>query len=211
MLPLDLSLGLPFALPGDLTSWLALATSIYGLWQTAFKRADLKVFVPATIRYASPYQNSHFEVFEIPLTVINQGARSGAVMAMGLTVERQGQSKRFYAAGLDQWSLDLARGGAFRPFSPIALAGRTSRSRTVLFHPRAEEEVGQILPAAGDIEMTLTLETALARDNGLLARLFERQPQPVRVRMRLPYLDHRAFTSGSGTVSLHHPEYRTSR
>ena len=205
-------LDLPFAIPGDLTAWAALGTSFFSVWQTAFKRADLKVFVPPTIRYASPYQNSNFEVFEIPVTVLNQGARTGTVLAMELSVAAAGSAhaKRFYAAGLDQWNLEMSRGGAFRPFTPLAPAGRTSRGRTVLFYARDDEKIMQVLSNIGEYQFTLRVETALAGDNGILARLFERRPQPLEFKMTLPVLDHRAFTSGSGTLRLHHKDYRTS-
>ena len=204
--------GVPFPIPGDPASWAALATSLFTLWQTAFKRADLKLFVPATIRYASPYSNSNFELFEIPLTVLNQGARTGTVLALTLEVEPTagGPAKHFFAAGQGQWSLETARGGASPPFTPIALAGRTSRSQSILFHARADETVMQVMSAPGDYRFTLRTETALARDNGILARIFARRPRPVRFEMRLPHLDHRAFTSGSGTIGLYNPEYKTS-
>jgi Alpha-2-macroglobulin family len=205
-------LDLPFALPGDMTSWVALITSFFTLWQTAFKRADIKAFVPPTIRYASPYQNSNFEVFEIPVTVLNQGARTGTVLAMELTVEVAGTgvAKRFYAAGFDQWNLERSRGGAFRPFTPLSLAGRTSRGKTVLFFAREDEKVMQIVERTGDYAFELKLETVLARDNGILARLFERRPKPIKFQLNLPVLDHRAFTAGSGTLRLNQHDYRTS-
>lgn len=203
---------LPFTLPGDVTSWIALATSLYSVWQTALKRADLVAFVPPTIRYASPYQNTNFEIFEVPVTILNQGARSGTILAMELTVEKAGtgQVKRFYAAGLDQWNLESARSG-FRPFMPIALAGRTSRSRTILFQSRNDETIAQVIAGDGDYTFTLSLETALSRDSGILARLFAKHPKPLSFAMRLPYYDARAFTSGSGTLPLHQRDYKTSR
>ena len=203
---------LPFSIPGDVTSWIALATSLYSVWQTALKRADLVAFVPPTIRYASPYQNTNLEMFEVPVTVLNQGARSGTILAMELTVEKAGtgQVKRFYAAGLDQWSLEAARSG-FKPFMPVALAGRTSRSRTVLFQSRNEETIAQVVAGDGDYKFTLSLETALARDSGILARLFAKHPKPLGFAMRLPYYDARAFTSGNGTLPLHQRDYKTSR
>ena len=131
---------------------------------------------------------------------------------MNLVVEATGSGvkKRFYAAGLGSWTLEHARGGPVTPFSPIVLAGRHSSSQTVLFHARSDETVMQVLNAPGDYAFTLEFETALARDNGILARLIERRLRPLKFGMRLPHLDHRAFTSGSGTVSLHHPDYRTS-
>jgi hypothetical protein len=201
-----------FTLTADPTSLVALATALYSVWTTALKRADLKAFVPPTIRYASPYQNSNFEVFEIPVTVLNQGARTGTVLAMSLTVQAPGSQtpKRFYAHGTGSWTLDHARGGPCPAFSPIALAGRASQSSTVLFYARGDETVMQVVEATGDYKLTLAFETALARDNGWLARWFQHRMKPMTFIMRLPHLDHRAFTSGSGTLSLHHPNYATS-
>ena len=68
---------LGFGVSAEVFSGVAVAMSMYSLWRTSLKRADLRVFVSPLIRYASPYQNSVFEVFEIPLTVINEGAQRG--------------------------------------------------------------------------------------------------------------------------------------
>ena len=64
----------------------ALLISLYNLWQTSLKSARLKVFVPAVIQYSSPYTNSNFEVFAIPVTLVNEGAKSGTVLAIELEV-----------------------------------------------------------------------------------------------------------------------------
>jgi hypothetical protein len=61
----------------DIVAALALIVSLYSLWQSALKRAELTVFVAPIIRYASPYQNSNFEAFCIPLTIANEGAAPG--------------------------------------------------------------------------------------------------------------------------------------
>ena len=51
-------------------------------------RRTTPITLPSTIviSYASPFQNSHFEAFAIPVTTTNEGARTGTVLSMTLTV-----------------------------------------------------------------------------------------------------------------------------
>src|SRR5262247_3699459 len=102
----------------DIVSAAAFAVSAFSLYQTTLKRSALKVFVSPVIRYASPYQNSNFEAFAIPVTIINAGARTVTVMSIDLVVRssERNLSKRFYSADLGQWSIERARTGDFRPF-----------------------------------------------------------------------------------------------
>ncbi len=93
--------------------------------------------MPPVTRYASPYQNSIYEVFEIPLTIVNEGARTGTVLSLNLQVTNaRGISKHFYSAGLGSWSMGKARGEGLSPFTPISLPGRTSHSAVILFYAR---------------------------------------------------------------------------
>ncbi|MGA9268855.1 MAG: hypothetical protein WBV79_20725, partial [Rhodomicrobium sp.] len=89
----------------EVFSGVAVAMSMYSLWRTSLQRANMRVFVSPLIRYASPYQNSVFEVFEIPLTVINEGAQTGTILSFDLEVTnaQNGVSKFFYSAGLGPW------------------------------------------------------------------------------------------------------------
>jgi len=196
----------------DVASTIALLFSAFSLWQTSLKRSAFKVFVPPIIRYASPYQNSNFEAFAIPVTITNTGARTGTILSIGLVVKdpEHNLSKRFYSADLDQWSIEKARNGDFRPFAPISLPGRTSHTETVLFHARRDETVMQIVQAAGRYQFILTLDAALSDELGPLDRLWSRAPKPLTFEMVLPELDHRAFTSGSGTLPLHHKDWQSS-
>ena len=193
-------------------SLVALLVSAYSLWETSLKRSAFKVFVAPVIRYASPYQNTNFEVFAIPVTITNSGARAGTVMSMGLVVTdlATNVSKRFYSADLGQWSIEKASKGDFRPFAPIPLSGRSSHTDIVLFHARTDETVMQIVQAAGRFQFMLTLDVAGSEDFGLLDRLWRSPPEPLRFEMVLPGLDHRAFTSGSGTVALHQKDWQSS-
>jgi hypothetical protein len=194
----------------SLVSVLALAFSAYSLWQSSLKRSELKVFVAPVVRYASPYQNTNFEVFAVPLTISNDGARTGTIMSMGLEVSDGKRSKKFYSADFGQWSIEKARTGDFRPFTPVPLPGRSSYTDVILFHARLEEQVMQIVEDAGNFKFKLTLDAALAEDFGPLDRLWRKDPQPVTFEMILPALDHRAFTSGSGTVALHQKAWQST-
>jgi len=192
------------------TSLLAITFSGYSLWESSLKHSDLKVFVAPVIRYASPYQNSNFEAFAVPLTVTNEGARTGTIMSMGLEVSDGKRSKRFYSADLGQWSIEKARTGDFRPFVPIPLPGRSSYTEVILFHARTDESVLQIVDDAGNFNFKITLDATLNENFGPLDRYLRKDPQPVSFEMVLPALDHRAFTSGSGTVALHQKDWQST-
>jgi hypothetical protein len=200
------------SLLSDIGSGTAVVVSVYSLWQTTLKRATLKGFVAPVIRYASPYQNSNFEVFAIPLTMTNEGARTGTIMSMDLVVRspERNLTKQFYSADFGQWSIEKGRTGDFRPFAPIVIAGRSSYTETILFHARRDEQVMQIVDKEGLYQFTLTFQTALSDELGLVTRLRQKLPKPLTFEMVLPVLDHRAFTSGSGTLPLHQKNWQTS-
>ena len=168
------------------------------------------MFVPPVIQYASPYQNTNFEVFAIPVTLTNDGARTGTVLSMELDAsDAEGkQVKRFYSGHFGNWSVERARTLQFKPFAPISLNGHTSQSDTVLFYPRNEEKVMQLVSATGTYRFALTVQLAETGDLGLLDRLWRRVPAPVEFEMELPVLDHRAFQNG--TLPLHHKDWQTT-
>jgi hypothetical protein len=184
----------------DVAAVIALLFSAYSLWQTSLRPATLQVYVPPVISYASPFQNSNFEAFAIPITITNGGARTGTVLSMTLlvTAPEQKVSKHFYSANFGQWTNDKFRGGEFKPFAPISIPGRTSLSDTVQFYARTDETVMQIVRAAGRFQFTITLDSAASKT------------RPLTFEMVLPELDNRAFTSGAGSVTLHQKEWQSS-
>jgi hypothetical protein len=200
------------SLLSDVGSAAAFVVSAFSLYQTTLRRAAIKVFVSPVIRYASPYQNSNFEAFAVPVTLTNEGARSGIIVSMDLQVRvpERDLIKRFYSADIGQWSIEANRAGAFRPFAPIVLAGRTSHTETILFHARPDEPVMQIVDKERSYQFMLTMQTTLEEDLGFLNRLWQKPPKPLLFEMVLPVLDHRAFTSGSGTLPLHHKNFQTT-
>src|SRR5215470_15526153 len=87
-------------------SAVALLFSGFSLWETSLKQAEPNVYVAGVVAYerdltADEYilPAGGFEVFAVPITIANGGARDGAVLAMQLDVTnpRTGMTGRFEA------------------------------------------------------------------------------------------------------------------
>jgi len=183
-------------------SAVALLFSAYSLWESRLKQSDLQVFVPAVIEYSSPYQNSNFEAIIIPVTISNEGARTGTVLSLELDVTdpKTNQTKRFYAANFGRWTMERTRSGAYQPFAPIALAGYSSRTETVQFYTRGEEEnPPQVIREEQVYRFTMTLRD-VANDR--------RAPATVSFERELRHYDARAFTNG--TLWLYPKDWHTA-
>jgi hypothetical protein len=188
------------------SSFVAVVFSAYSLYSTSLKQPELKVFVPPVIQYSSPYQNSNFEVFAVPVTITN----TGTVLSLELVARdaAKTQVKRFYSGHFGTWSMEKARSFQFKPFAPISMAGRTSHSDTVLFYPRHDEKVMQLVSAAGSYHFTLTVNVAETGELGWLDRWWRKPATPAEFEMVLPALDHRAFNAG--TLAMHQKDWQTT-
>ncbi len=179
-------------------SAIALVFSGYSLWETSLKAADLRAFVPPVIQFAAPYQNSNFEMIAVPVTLTNDGARSATVVSMELAVTdpRSDQTKRFYAADFGRWTMEKTRAGAYEPFAPISLPGRSSRTESVLFYTRGQDEKpDELIREPGPYRFTLTLD--VAENSAKPTVSFERA---------LHAYDARAFNEG--TLPLYSSDWR---
>jgi hypothetical protein len=185
-------------------SALALVFSGYSLWDSSLKAPELKVFVPPVTQYSSPYQNSNFEVIAVPMTLLNDGGRTGTVLSMELeaTNPKTKETKHFYAADFGRWTMDKARANAFEPFAPIPLAGKASRTETVLFYPKTpEEKPEQLIHEPGVFGFKLIVDEARASDFGFLDRLWPKKPIEVAYNSELRFYDARSFQNG--TIALY--------
>lgn len=196
-----------------LLSAVAVLFSGYSLWDTALKSADLRVFVPRVIYYAAPYTNTNFEMIQVPVTITNEGAQTGTVLHFDLAVTdpRTKATKHFYAAEVGTWSMERTRTRSYTGFAPLSLAGRESRTESILFYTRGEEEKPeQIIREVGSYQFTLT--ATLARDTGGLSGLAggaaETKPITVTFERELPFYDARAFENG--TIFMHAKDWTSS-
>jgi hypothetical protein len=181
-------------------SLFALLMSAYSLWETSLKQADVQIFVPPVIQYAAPYQNSNFEMIAVPVTLTNDGARTATVLSMELAVTdpRTKQTKRFYAADFGRWTMERTRTGAYEPFAPLSLAGRSSRTESVLFYTRGDDQKpAQLIEAVGSYNFELIFDVAESRSKPTVK--FDRS---------LFYYDARAFTER--TLPMYSADWQSS-
>ncbi|MEO1205275.1 MAG: hypothetical protein AAFV45_02995 [Pseudomonadota bacterium] len=196
-------LGSAFA---TIISAVALTFSGYSFYESVLRAPELAVFAPPRIDYTDPDRpDSPFEVFVIPLTIANDGARSGTVLSVDLSVTnpRSLETKRFYAAQLGTWQATPRK-----PFAPIVLAGKAAFSETVQFLPRNGETVARILdlePGTYDFEVTLNTG-GVTQPWPLTAN----PVQPLKFTRRIGQLDYRNF-NGPGTMPMWSADYKPDR
>lgn len=193
-------------------SGLALIFSAYSLWETSLKASDLQIFVPPVIYYSSPYNNSNFEMVQIPVTLLNEGAQTGTALAFDLEVTntKTKQTKRFYSAEFGVWSMERTRQRAYSGFAPISLQGHSSRADQILFYTRgADEKPEQLITEAGAYEFKLTLvEAEGGSGNWLVGLLGASAPVSITFERVLPFYDARSFQEG--TIFMHSPDWTAS-
>jgi hypothetical protein len=190
-------------------SALALAFSGLSFYESVLKTAALEVYVPPVIHYARD-QGGDIELFAIPLTIVNSGARTGTALTMELTVESLRvdapvKTKRYYSAFIGEHS---AKDDADnRSFAPLSLAGRTTFSDTVRFYPE-----GNPLPAlvddAGDYRFTLKLTTAVPAHPGLLDSFINRDIPPVSFERTLPWFSEQQLGQRRITIPMHDKDWK---
>ncbi len=86
----------------------ALVISGLSYYESSLKTADLTVYVPPMIHYA---RDGSADVFNIPITIANDGAKNGTVLTMELEVENlradaETKTRRFHSAFLGDWPKD---------------------------------------------------------------------------------------------------------
>jgi hypothetical protein len=192
-------------LAATILSAVAVAFSGYSLWETSLKSADLRVYVPRVIAYAAPYNNTNFEVISMPVTLSNEGAQTGTALHMDLAVTdpRNNVTKHFYAAEVGVWSMERTRTRSYEGFAPLPLAGRASRTESILFYTRGEgEKPDQIIREVGPYRFTLTVTMA---EDGTGEK---GKPVSVSFERELPFYDARAFENG--TISMNAPDWKSS-
>jgi hypothetical protein len=192
-------------------SMVALVVSGVSLWETVLKQPSLKVFVGESMFYTrDPYGS--YEVFVVPITIVNSGAQDGAVTGLRLELANveSGNKDVFesaytadasWFAGSDNVSNKTKRPKA--PFSALSISGRSAWSGTILFYSPEYREKRVAEPHSqvkGNIQVTA------ARTDGWLDRVMGSTPSPVLVAMAVPNFLPGALLSGDVArlrVALH--------
>ena len=160
---------------GALMGWLptifsavAVGASCISVYVSTLQAAQLEVYLPPSIHYGRD-GGGDTEVFAIPVTVANSGARSAAVVSMELEVQnlKTNTTKRYVSAFLGEHPREAA--ATNRQFAPVSIPGRGVFTETVRFYP-AGDALPKLVDDKGDYAFRLRVHTA-APPAALLARL----------------------------------------
>ena len=119
-------------------SLIALIFSAISLYETVLKTADVKYYTGSVMHYGrDPITRDN--VFAVPLTIVNNGARDAVVTELTLRVRDSSQSG---AAAVVFRSTYIGGNPAKEkePFTPISVPGRGSHNNTFLFYPAGRAE-----------------------------------------------------------------------
>ncbi len=202
--------GLLAAVP-TLISVLAFVFSGFSYYESAMKHAELSVYVPPVIHYGRD-GGGDTELFAIPVTITNSGARTGTVLSMELEVERLGEgekdtprTKRYYGAYLGEHPRNSD--AIHRAFAPASLAARQSWSETIRFYP-AGNPLPRLVQDAGEYRFTLRLNLAEPADAGWWDRLWLARVAPATFTLRLPFLSEQFLNFRRGSIAMHAKDHR---
>lgn len=181
-----------------LASWLttsgsavALLLSGVSLWETVLKQPQLKVYVGESMFYTRDPWGS-YEVFVVPITIVNSGAQDGAVTSLKLDLANNetGAKDTFDSAytadatwfsGSDNVTNRTKRPKS--PFSALSIAGRSAWSGTILFYSSEFRDKRVAEPRS---QLTGEINLTAVRTDGWLDRLIGHTPSPIKVAMSVP-------------------------
>lgn len=190
-------------------SAVALVFSAFSLYESTFKQADLRLFVSPVIEYSHPGRGP-FEVFQVPITIANRGARAATVLAVDLDVENPatGERKRFYGASIGKWR--DANQGTTPLFTPIAVAGNAAFSGEILFYTRRGEELNRVTSQeGGTYRLRISARTTASSPLAIVGQDEENGLIWTSVEMEMVELDYRAFNNG-GTLALYDTAFKAT-
>ena len=188
-------------------SGVALVFSGLSYYESSMKTADLAVYVPPMIHYARDGDN---DVFNVPITISNDGARSGTVLNMVLEVENlrpdaEKKTARYHSAFLGEYprSEDTLN----RSFAPMSIAGHGTITETVRFYPM-DEPLPFLVDDKGDYRFTLKLVTAQPEHPDVIDSLFSTQPRPLTFQLTLPFISFQHLTFRRGTIAMYSKDWK---
>jgi hypothetical protein len=111
------------------------------LYANSLSASNLSFHIAPDFLYSSPRASGNLERIEIPITFVNDGARTAVVQTIELIVVGPPDrgSKRFRASWIARSFAEQVTVGSYSRtigrelFSPISLLGRSSRTETIVF------------------------------------------------------------------------------
>lgn len=187
-------------------SAIALLFSGLSYYQSSLASADLTVYVPPMVHYA----RDGADVFNVPITIVNNGAQNGTVLSMDLNVENLDPAAERKSVLLRSMFLgDYPRDDSqpLRSFAPISVPGSGTVTETVRFY-----NMGDAMPLLvtdkGNFRFTLTLH--VAHSTGLVDKYLRSDPKPLTFDLDLPYFPVQHVANRNGTIAMYNKTWSSA-
>ena len=186
-----------------IVSAFAFAFSGVSFYETVMKQPQLAAYVPPVLHYGQD-GGGDVELFAIPVTIANEGARAGTVLSLSLEAvnTKTKVKQRFYSAYFGDHP--RVADGTPRAFAPLSIQGRSTFSDTIRFYP-----VGKLKPFvledAGDVEFTLTLDTVKPGKNDVLAWFWRADSKPLVFTRHLPWYSWQQLGQHRVAIAMKEP------
>ena len=186
-----------------IVSAFAFAFSGVSFYETVMKQPHLTAYVAPVLHYAQD-GGGDVELFAIPVTVANDGARTGTILSMTLTATNTKTNVRqtLYAAYFGDHP--KAADTTPRAFAPISIQGRQTFSDTIRFYP-----IGAVRPFiledAGTVDFVLTLDTVKPATNDPLSWFWRNDPKPLTFTRQLPWYSFQQLGSRRLAIAMKEP------
>ncbi len=185
-------------------SAIALFFSGLSYYDSSLASADLTVYVPPMVHYA----RDGADVFNVPITVVNNGAQNGTVLSMDLKVDNlQGDAERKSVTFRSMFLGDYPRDDTapLRSFAPISVPGHGTVTETVRFY-----NMGEMLPMLvtdkGKFRFTLSLNVAKTA-GGWIDGYLRTEPKPLTFDLELPYFPVQHVANRNGTIAMFNKDW----
>lgn len=181
--------------------------SCVSVYVSTLQGAQLEVYVPPTIHYGRD-AGGDTELFAIPITVANSGARSATVLSMELEVQnlKTNATKRYYSAFLGEHPREATAPN--RQFAPVSIPGRAVFTETVRFYP-AGDALPKLVDDKGEYAFRLQLNMAAPSQPSFLDWLQGRvQPASVAFQMTLPWLSDQQLGTRRAVIVMHAKDWK---
>jgi hypothetical protein len=187
-------------------SGIALIFSGFSYYDTNMRTAELSVYVPPMIHYG---RDGEADVFNIPLTIVNEGARTGTVLTMELDVDNLNagadkKSAKFHSAFLGEYAEGSANS---RSFAPLSIPGHGTFSETVRFYPM-QISLPYVVSDKGSYRFTLKLKVARPQLPEFAERIFGSETEPLTFELFLPGLAEQYLSEQHGTQAMFNRDWQ---
>lgn len=188
-----------------IVSAFAFAFSGVSFYETVMKQPQLTAYVPPVLHYGQD-GGGDVELFAIPVTIANEGARAGTVLSIALEAvnTKTNVNQKFYGAYFGDHPKVADQ--TPRAFAPLAIQGRSTFSDTIRFYP-----VGKLRPFvledAGDVRFTMTLETVKPGKSDLLSWFWHADPKPLSFTRHLPWYSFQQLGARRLAIAMKDPSW----